>query len=55
MRKCPCCNTPMEEKEEPNQVQNPPQLMTEGPFISSVHRVRSECPNCHHVEAGFPD
>jgi hypothetical protein len=56
MKACPHCHVPMFEV-KPSvtaSAPEPPQLQADGPEIKSVSRVRSECPQCHHLEEGFP-
>jgi hypothetical protein len=54
MKMCPSCNTIMKQVDEPSQIPPLPQLPADGPPLPDVHRVRHECPKCHHIEAGFP-
>jgi hypothetical protein len=53
MKTCPHCKTVMVESDEPNQVGAIPQL-SDCPPLEDVHRVRYECPDCHHLESAFP-
>jgi hypothetical protein len=54
MKTCPNCKTIMKESDEPTQIAPLPQQPLDGPPIKGVGRVRYHCPECHHVEAGFP-
>jgi hypothetical protein len=55
MQNCPNCNTMMEEVHKPAfDAQDRLQQPGDEPLITSVSRVRSQCPKCQHVEEGFP-
>jgi len=57
MKTCPHCNRMMEEVNDHSQVATDPilpQQPADGPKITVVPRLRSECPECHHVEEGYP-
>lgn len=52
MKTCPHCKTQMIESDEPNQLGALPQW-TQGEPLEDVHRVRYECPECHHLESAL--
>jgi hypothetical protein len=56
MKTCPNCNTIMQEVHDHSQVATEPILPQQPaePKITGAPRVRSECPNCHHIEEGYP-
>ena len=54
MKTCPHCKTPMNDTEKQYQIPPSPQQSVEGTLQSKVARVRFECPQCHHLEEGFP-